>query len=305
MATGKIKTLYSDKEKTEALFPKTKINAVSNAEGVGLDAILDNMVYYVPNEDAATGAEVLNADTLQGHPASDFATPAFVANKIAEAQLSGEGSDIDLSGLATKDELNALTAEDVGAAAASHNHSVSNITSGSLSLERGGTGRNFAEVPPYAIIRATSNTTDYPYLYYQATDNGAFYATSANGSPKFGTLPIKQGGTGATSPDDAISNLGGVPFKHTTINANSSIKITTAGNNLIMCRLSATVGTAGVYAITAYSESRAPSIAQLAAADSVTVATGGSNDTGWYTIVTNTNTQAKVYVTVYGGCTIT
>lgn len=41
MATGKIKTLYSDPEKTEALFPRTKINAISDVDGTGLDAILD------------------------------------------------------------------------------------------------------------------------------------------------------------------------------------------------------------------------------------------------------------------------
>ena len=43
MATGKIKTLYSDKEKTEALFPRTKTSAVSDNEGRGLDAILEDI----------------------------------------------------------------------------------------------------------------------------------------------------------------------------------------------------------------------------------------------------------------------
>lgn len=82
---------------------------------------------------------------------------------------------------------------------------------GTLQLERGGTGRNFASVPPYAIVRATSNTTNYPYLYYQTTNNGALYATSENGAPKFGTLPVGQGGTGATTAADARTNLGAAP----------------------------------------------------------------------------------------------
>ena len=55
MSTGKIKTLYSDKEKTEALFPRTKINAVSDTDGTGLDAILD-AVAYVGIDDAETSA---------------------------------------------------------------------------------------------------------------------------------------------------------------------------------------------------------------------------------------------------------
>ena len=41
-----------------------------------------------------------------------------------------------------------------------------------------------------------------------ATANGAFYATSANGAAKFGTLPIAQGGTGGTSAAAARTNLG-------------------------------------------------------------------------------------------------
>lgn len=40
-----------------------------------------------------------------------------------------------------------------------------------------------------------------------ASANGALYATSANGDPKFGTLPIAQGGTGATTIANAQKNL--------------------------------------------------------------------------------------------------
>lgn len=41
-----------------------------------------------------------------------------------------------------------------------------------------------------------------------ATANGAFYATAANGAAKFGTLPIAQGGTNATTAANARNNLG-------------------------------------------------------------------------------------------------
>ena len=132
MSTGKIKTLFSDKEKTEALFPRTKTSAVSNSEGKGLDAILENLPYFSDTDSSNVANAPLNADTLGGHPASDFAlahdvknmtyedvgaapagdyaTESFVTNKIAEAQLSGGGSgeDIDLSGYATKDDLNKI-----------------------------------------------------------------------------------------------------------------------------------------------------------------------------------------------------
>lgn len=112
MATGKIKTLFSDKLKTEALFPRTKTSAVSNADGVGLDALLS---------DIHTELE-------------DKATKSFVINKIEDA-IGDVDIDIDLSNYATKSEVNAainnidfpvdsvngkvgavvLSAEDVGA----------------------------------------------------------------------------------------------------------------------------------------------------------------------------------------------
>lgn len=46
-----------------------------------------------------------------------------------------------------------------------------------------------------------------------ATANGAFYATAENGEPKFGVLPIGQGGTGKTKAADALAALGGTNTK--------------------------------------------------------------------------------------------
>ena len=74
--------------------------------------------------DAATAP--INADTLGGIPAEDYATENFVAVKIAEVQL--DGSDVDLSGYATKDELNAKQNTISGGA--------STITSSNLTASR-------------------------------------------------------------------------------------------------------------------------------------------------------------------------
>ena len=67
----------------------------------------------------ATEGEVapVNADTLGGKSADEFATTNFVTTKIAEAQLSGgiDGSNIDLSGFATKDDINNITPNSIGA----------------------------------------------------------------------------------------------------------------------------------------------------------------------------------------------
>ena len=42
---GKIKTLYSDREQTEAIFPRTTTNAIFDEDGVGLEAILSTTVH--------------------------------------------------------------------------------------------------------------------------------------------------------------------------------------------------------------------------------------------------------------------
>lgn len=73
-----------------------------------------------------------------------------------------------------------ITPANIGAAASSHNHSASNITSGTLPVARGGTGQTTA-----AGIRNSlglGNTT--------------------------GALPIANGGTGATTAAQARANLG-------------------------------------------------------------------------------------------------
>ena len=92
----------------------------------------------------------------------------------------------------------------ISAAATSHNHSASNITSGTLPITRGGTGRT-------------------------TTVSGAMYATSSGGAVAMGKLPIAQGGTGSTTAADARSALGAAAKDWTSIGSvksNESINIT-------------------------------------------------------------------------------
>lgn len=97
-----------------------------------------------------------------------------------------------------------ITPSAIGAASSTHTHAADDITSGSLSLTRGGTGTSLTKTAN-AIIRFSSSGD---YFSQTATKSGAFYATSENGSPSFGTLPIEQGGTGAISASAARANLG-------------------------------------------------------------------------------------------------
>lgn len=86
---------------------------------------------------------------------------------------------------------------------------------GTLPLAQGGTGSTagLVNAPRNAIVRKAGDSDD--YLYYTATKNGALYASQENGSPVFGTLPIAQGGTGATTAAAARNNLGAAASSHT------------------------------------------------------------------------------------------
>ena len=87
-----------------------------------------------------------------------------------------------------------ITASAIGAAASSHNHSASNITSGTLPVGRGGTG-------------ITSN----PSMLINLASTSAASVFAANPRPGVtGTLPIASGGTGGTSAASARLSLGAV-----------------------------------------------------------------------------------------------
>ena len=73
---------------------------------------------------------------------------------------------------------------------------------GTLPVGHGGTGR--ATLTSNAVLAGNGTSA----VKQVATASGALYATSANGAPVFGKLPIAQGGTNATSAADARTNLG-------------------------------------------------------------------------------------------------
>ena len=95
-----------------------------------------------------------------------------------------------------------------GKAASSHNHAASNITSGTLSVARGGTG-------------ITSNPSMLVNL--GSTSAASIFASSPRPGVT-GTLPISRGGTGATTATSALlDNLKGVPQARVLYSSSSGV----------------------------------------------------------------------------------
>lgn len=65
-ADSAVATLFEDKAKTVPIFPTTKVKAISNDEGIGLDALISDVV-YTGDTDEEIETVPLNADTLEGH----------------------------------------------------------------------------------------------------------------------------------------------------------------------------------------------------------------------------------------------
>lgn len=102
LKTLKIHKLSQEQYERELLAGNVDPNALyltpDDGDADSLTVDLDDTVAGEPN--------TINADTLGGRPASEYATENFVSTKIAEAQLGGgESGSIDMTGFATKDDI--------------------------------------------------------------------------------------------------------------------------------------------------------------------------------------------------------
>lgn len=128
---------------------------------------------YTKTNDASTAAQALSQLEMSAAPTTDMqiATKKYVDDGIA------------------------------GKADSSHNHSASDITSGTLPITRGGTDASTAAAARtnLGFSYGTSVPTSAP-----VTGNGAVFFCQDSGSP----LSIANGGTGGATQDAARTNLG-------------------------------------------------------------------------------------------------
>lgn len=97
-----------------------------------------------------------------------------------------------------------ITPANIGAAAASHEHSASAITSGTLPIARGGTGATSAADARTQLGAAAASHT------HGAGD----IASGTLGSDRLPTVPVSKGGTGATTAAAALTALGAAAASH-------------------------------------------------------------------------------------------
>lgn len=102
-----------------------------------------------------------------------------------------------------KTDVEAIEAALKDKAPKTHTHGAGDITSGTLTVSRGGTGRT-SLASNKLIYGASSNALE----TITVSAAGAVFYDSTTGAPKVGTLPINRGGTGTTSLATFKTSLG-------------------------------------------------------------------------------------------------
>lgn len=109
--------------------------------------------------------------------------------------------DASVNGSVTRVQLNGLSAEKLSDGTTTIEIDDIVLASDIIDAAHGGTGR--ATLTANAVIAGNGTGT----VKLITSASGALYSTSSGGTPQFGTLPVAQGGTGATTAANARSNL--------------------------------------------------------------------------------------------------
>lgn len=100
------------KQPSKPSYTKAEVG-LGNVDNVRQYSTINPPPYPVTSVNGKTGAVTITVPTKTSELTNDsnFASETFVKNEIANAQLGGEGGEIDLSGYATKDELPTKTSD--------------------------------------------------------------------------------------------------------------------------------------------------------------------------------------------------
>lgn len=189
-------------------------------------------------------------------------------------------------------------------AAADHTHAASDINSGTLSVNRGGTGKTSWRSG--RIIYASSSTA----LSQITNASGALYTTGSSATPKFGVLPVAQGGTGETTYCTDYSLTLSATSYITSSNFNGFVRYfpylemcylraqfyvtqSVPAGDFNLCRISSTIPRPNnTQPLCVYSQSAGPTVATVLSTGYVNVYTGNTLSAnshtryvwGWYPV---------------------
>jgi len=223
----------------------------NSINGLASEDYVDGKVTGLATEDYVDGKVTgLATQTYVNNKVSGLATESFVTNKISEAQLSGDGN-IDLSGYATKDELNGLVTEEEfntglsGKANSSHTHSsyvnqnaFGKVTVGTSTITADNTtdtltlvaGNNVTITPDTTNDSVTISATDTVYTHPTTAGNkhipsggssGQILRWSSSGTATWGnenTSTYTLGSFGVTATANELNVLDGITATTTELN---------------------------------------------------------------------------------------
>lgn len=240
--------------------------------------------------------------------AKQTSKPTYTASEVGAAAAShnhdtayapiSHSNDSSIHVTATdKSNWNSKAAED-------HTHAASDINSGTLSVNRGGTGKT--SWTSRRIIYASSSTA----LSQITNASGALYTTGSSATPKFGVLPVAQGGTGETTycTDYSLtlsatsyitsSNFDGYvryfPYLEMCyLRAQFYVTQAVPAGDFNLCRISSTIPRPNnTQPLCVYSQSAGPTVATVLSTGYVNVYTGNTLSAnshtryvwGWYPV---------------------
>ena len=168
------------------------ISSLTASKYVKTDANKNLITGDLPSGSTSTAGIVQLTDSYTSTDSSKATTGKAVAAALdaLDATFTGATSKTLTALTQTNGKITTATFSDISIGAGA-------IGSGTLGVARGGTGIATASYKN-AIIAGNDTTVTNAFQAIR-TNNGAFYATAQDGAPTFGTLPVAQGGTNATS----------------------------------------------------------------------------------------------------------